>query len=101
MLDYEGFRREQAQARTAGRYLGVGLSTYVEPSTPSFGYYATEAATIRIEPSGKVNVYIAGGSAGNSIETTAVHLPAHAPGAGAERGPPTPGATPPPAACAG
>jgi len=56
MLDYEGFRREQAQARAAGRYLGVGLSTYVEPSTPSFGYYATEAATIRVEPSGKVNV---------------------------------------------
>jgi aerobic carbon-monoxide dehydrogenase large subunit len=78
MLDYEGFRREQAQARTAGRYLGVGLSTYVEPSTPSFGYYATEAATIRVEPSGKVNVYIAGGSTGNSIETTVVQLAADA-----------------------
>jgi carbon-monoxide dehydrogenase large subunit len=78
MLDYEGFRREQAQARAAGRYLGVGLSTYVEPSTPSFGYYATEAATIRVEPSGKVNVYIAGGSAGNSIETTVVQLAADA-----------------------
>lgn len=76
LLDYEGFRREQAQAREDGRFLGVGLSTYVEPSTPSFGYYATEAATIRIEPSGKVNVYIAGGSTGNSIETTVVQLAA-------------------------
>jgi CO/xanthine dehydrogenase Mo-binding subunit len=54
------------------------MSTYVEPSTPGFGYYATEAATIRIEPSGKVNVYIAGGSAGNSIETTVVQLTADA-----------------------
>src|SRR5260370_37413223 len=81
MLDYEGFRREQAQALTAGRYLGVGLSTYVEPSTPSFGYYATEAATIRVEPSGKGNVYIAGGSTGNSIETTVVQLAADAIGA--------------------
>ena len=45
---------------------------------PGFGYYATEAATIRIEPSGKVNVYIAGGSAGNSIETTVVQLTADA-----------------------
>ena len=70
--------REQAEARAAGRYLGVGLSTYVEPSTPGFGYYATEAATIRIEPSGKVNVYIAGGSTGNSIETTVVQLTADA-----------------------
>ena len=78
MLDYEAFRREQATARQAGRYLGVGMSTYVEPSTPGFGYYATEAATIRIEPSGKVNVYIAGGSAGNSIETTVVQLTADA-----------------------
>jgi aerobic carbon-monoxide dehydrogenase large subunit len=78
MLDYEAFRREQATARQAGHYLGVGMSTYVEPSTPGFGYYATEAATIRIEPSGKVNVYVAGGSAGNSIETTVVQLTADA-----------------------
>ena len=38
----------------------------------------TEAATIRIEPSGTVNVYIAGGSTGNSIETTVVQLAADA-----------------------
>jgi aerobic carbon-monoxide dehydrogenase large subunit len=74
MLDYEAFRAEQAEARRAGRYLGVGLSNYVEPSTPGTGYYATEAATIRIEPSGRVNVYIAGGSSGNSIETTVMQL---------------------------
>jgi carbon-monoxide dehydrogenase large subunit len=84
MLDYEAFRKEQAEARQAGRYLGVGLSTYVEPSTPGFGYYATEAATIRIEPSGKINVYIAGGSTGNSVETTVVQLAADALGANIE-----------------
>ncbi|MFI5041831.1 MAG: xanthine dehydrogenase family protein molybdopterin-binding subunit, partial [Acidimicrobiales bacterium] len=78
MLDYEAFRKEQAVARAAGRYRGVGASTYVEPSTPGVGYYATEVATIRIEPSGKVNVYIAGGSAGNSIETTVLQLTADA-----------------------
>jgi carbon-monoxide dehydrogenase large subunit len=78
MLDYDAFRAEQAEARAAGRYLGVGLSTYVEPSTPGYGYYGTEGATIRIEPSGTVNVYIAGGSTGNSIETTVVQLTADA-----------------------
>jgi carbon-monoxide dehydrogenase large subunit len=78
MLDYEAFRAEQVEARTRGRYLGVGLSNYVEPSTPGFGVYATEAATIRIEPSGNVNVYVAGGSTGNSIETTVVQLTADA-----------------------
>ncbi|MBO0729503.1 MAG: xanthine dehydrogenase family protein [Acidimicrobiaceae bacterium] len=84
MLDYGAFRAQQAEARTSGRYLGVGLSTYVEPSTPGMGYYATEAATIRVEPSGKVNVYIAGGSTGNSIETTVVQLAADALGVNIE-----------------
>ena len=84
MLDYDAFRTEQAEARAAGRYLGVGVSNYVEPSTPGFGYYATEAATIRIEPSGAINVYIAGGSTGNSIETTVVQLTADALGANIE-----------------
>jgi carbon-monoxide dehydrogenase large subunit len=78
MLGYEAFRKEQVAARRAGRYVGVGLSTYVEPSTPGRGYYGTEAATIRIEPSGKVNVFVAGGSSGNSIETTVVQLTADA-----------------------
>jgi carbon-monoxide dehydrogenase large subunit len=81
MLDYEAFRREQADARAAGRHLGVGVSNYVEPSTPGYGYYGTEAATIRVEPSGTVTVYIAGGSTGNSIETTVVQLAADALGA--------------------
>ena len=78
MLDYEAFRHEQAAAREVGRYLGVGTSSYVEPTTPGFGMFATEGATIRIEPSGKVNVYIAGGSTGNSLETTVVQLTADA-----------------------
>ena len=78
MLDYEAFRKAQDAARSEGRYLGVGVSNYVEPTTGGAGYYGTEAATIRVEPSGKVNVYIAGGSCGNSIETTVVQLTADA-----------------------
>ncbi len=74
MLDHEAFRREQAEARANGRYLGVGTCNFVEPTAPGFGVYGTEGATIRIEPSGKVNVYVAGGSSGNSVETTVVQL---------------------------
>ncbi len=81
ILDYDAFRAEQAAARAEGRYLGVGMSTYVEASTPGFGSWGTEAATIRIEPSGAINVYIAGGSTGNSLETTVVQLAADALGA--------------------
>jgi carbon-monoxide dehydrogenase large subunit len=80
-LDYDAFRIEQAEARAHGRYLGVGISSYVEPTTPGHGYYATEAATIRVEHSGKVNVYLGGGSSGNSLETTVVQLTADALGA--------------------
>ena len=78
ILGYDEFRAEQARACQAGRYLGVGFSNYVEPTTPVFGIFATEAATIRIEPTGKVNVYVAGGSSGNSLETAVVQLTADA-----------------------
>ncbi|MFB4299164.1 xanthine dehydrogenase family protein molybdopterin-binding subunit [Actinomadura sp. NTSP31] len=78
ILDYEAFREQQVRARAEGRYLGVGTCTYIEPTTSGMGFHATEGATIRIEPSGKVNVYVAGGSSGNSIETTVVQLTADA-----------------------
>jgi len=78
ILDYDGFRRAQAEARAAGRYLGVGTATYVEPTASGMGMMGTEGATIRIEPSGTVNVYVSGGSTGNSIETTVVQLTADA-----------------------
>jgi len=84
ILDYDAFRATQAAARATGRYLGVGISCYAEPTAAAFGYYATEGATIRIEPSGKVNVYVAGGSTGNSLETTVIQLAADALGADIE-----------------
>ena len=74
MLDYQAFRREQGEARAHGRYLGVGTCNFVEPTAPGYGVYGTEGAKIRIEPSGKVTVYVAGGSSGNSVETTVVQL---------------------------
>lgn len=77
-LDLDAFRREQSEARAQGRYLGVGTSSYAEPTTTGMGFYATEGATIRVEPSGRVNVYVAGGSSGNSLETTVVQLTADA-----------------------
>ena len=84
LLDYDAFRREQAAAREQGRHLGVGTCSYVEPTSTGMGYFGTEGATIRIEPSGKVNVYLAGGSTGNSLETTAVQLTADALGVAIE-----------------
>jgi carbon-monoxide dehydrogenase large subunit len=84
LLDYAAFRDQQAAARTEGRYLGVGTCSYVEPTTPGTGHYASEGASIRIDPSGKVCVYVAGGSSGNSLETTVVQLTADALGLSVE-----------------
>jgi carbon-monoxide dehydrogenase large subunit len=78
LLGYEEFRREQAAARAEGRYLGVGTCSYVEPTTPGQNHYASEGATIRVEPAGTVTVYVAGGSTGNSLETATVQLTADA-----------------------
>ena len=81
ILGYDEFRRHQSEARESGRYLGVGSCTYVEPTSPGQGMLGTEGATIRIEPSGRINVYMSGGAAGNSVETSAVQLVADALGA--------------------
>lgn len=78
LLDLDGFRREQAEARAAGRFVGMGTASYVEPTASGMGSFATEGATIRVEPGGTVNVYVAGGAAGNSVETTVVQLTADA-----------------------
>lgn len=81
ILDHEGFRKEQADALARGRYLGLGFSAYIEPTGAAAGHLASEGAAIRIEPTGKINVYVNGGSSGNSIETTVVQLTADALGA--------------------
>jgi len=84
ILDHEGFRKEQAEALAQGRYIGLGFSAYIEPTGAATGHLATEGCTMRIEPTGKINVYVNGGSSGNSIETTVVQLTADAIGADIE-----------------
>ena len=81
ILDHGGFRKEQSDALHQGRYIGLGFSAYIEPTGAATGHLATEGAAIRVEPTGKINVYVNGGSSGNSIETTVVQLTADALGA--------------------
>ena len=73
LIGYDQFRKEQEQARADGRLVGIGLSLYIEPQ-PGAGAGGADAATIRIEPSGKVNVYMGTGSHGQSIETTMTQI---------------------------
>lgn len=84
-LDYEAFRREQAEARKNGRYLGVGLSSYVEicgvaPSAwiglPGQGWGAGlwESANVRVHLTGKVMVTIGSQPHGQGHETTTAQV---------------------------
>jgi carbon-monoxide dehydrogenase large subunit len=74
MLDLEQFRADQQAARADGRLLGVGVCCYVEPTSMSAPTLATEAATIRVEASGKVVAYMSTTSHGQSVETTMAQI---------------------------
>jgi 2-furoyl-CoA dehydrogenase large subunit len=70
---YDELRRRQAEARAAGRYVGIGLALAVDPSVSNMGYVATaldpqfrakpeylpksgavDSATVKIDPLGRV-----------------------------------------------
>ncbi|PSQ46952.1 carbon monoxide dehydrogenase [Halobacteriales archaeon SW_7_65_23] len=79
MLDYEEFRERQEQAREDGRYLGVGLSAYIEACgiAPSelvgeLGAQAGlwESSVVRFQPSGTVTVYVGTSGHGQGHDTT-------------------------------
>jgi aerobic carbon-monoxide dehydrogenase large subunit len=80
LIGYGQFRKDQEQARADGRLLGIGLSLYIEPQ-PGLGAGGAQAATIRVEPSGKVNVYMGTGSHGQGIATTMTQIVADEMGA--------------------
>ena len=79
MVDYPALRREQEEARAGGRYLGIGFSTYIEACgiAPSAvvgalgaraGLY--ESASVRVQPTGKVTVFVGSHSHGQGHDTT-------------------------------
>lgn len=71
-FDMAAFRREQAAARAEGRYLGVGIASYVEPtgSAGSMAPMTGELAQVRIEPTGKVTATLSTHSQGHGTATT-------------------------------
>ncbi|MGI8741080.1 MAG: xanthine dehydrogenase family protein molybdopterin-binding subunit [Bryobacteraceae bacterium] len=80
LVNYHKLRQEQTTAREAGRFMGIGLSTYGEicaigpsPATPAGGW---ESATVKIEPSGKVTVMTGCSPHGQGEETTFAQIAA-------------------------
>jgi carbon-monoxide dehydrogenase large subunit len=74
LSNYTKLRKEQAALRKKGRLIGIGISTYVEicamgPSIAMAGG-GWESATVRIEPSGIVNVLTGASPHGQGQETS-------------------------------
>jgi carbon-monoxide dehydrogenase large subunit len=89
MVNYEAFRKEQAEARKQGRYLGIGLSTYIEicgaapsawigvgPGGQGWGAAMWESANLRVHLTGKVILTIGTQSHGQGHETTMAQIAA-------------------------
>ncbi len=78
MVGYDDFRKEQTEAREKGKYLGIGLSAYVEicgaaPSAVAGTLGARaglwESANVRIHMTGKVSVFTGSSAHGQGHET--------------------------------
>jgi carbon-monoxide dehydrogenase large subunit len=80
---YTEFRKEQEQARQQGRYIGVGVTTYIEACGPApsavagslgAGAGLWESGQVRVHPTGAVTVFTGSHSHGQGHETTFAQL---------------------------
>ena len=84
ILGYQDFRAQQEQARQAGRYLGVGIASYVEGTAPSsevmqssgLAVGGDEGVTIRVETDGTVSVLTGTTAHGQGHQTTLAQMTA-------------------------
>ena len=87
IVNYQGFRQEQEEARKQGRYLGIGFSTYIEicgaapsswigvgPTGQGWGAAMWESANIRVHLTGKAILTIGTQSHGQGHETTMAQI---------------------------
>lgn len=72
LLDPQAFRAEQAAARAAGRYLGLGLATYVEATAPA----GSEGCGARLIGNGKLVLSLGMPSQGQGHETVFAQIAA-------------------------
>ena len=84
-VDVAKFRKEQAEARKQGRYIGIGIGLGVELSgvasvllVPMENQPGYGAATVRLDPRGKVFVFEGDAPGGQGHETTVAQVVASA-----------------------
>ncbi|XBB67825.1 xanthine dehydrogenase family protein molybdopterin-binding subunit [Nocardioides sp. WV_118_6] len=86
MVDHPAFLARQAAARAEGRYLGLGLSCFVESSGEStatsqehgLGDVYHDTATVRLDPNGTATVTIGLTAQGQGLATTMGQMAADA-----------------------
>jgi len=77
LVDYEGFRARQRGLRAEGRYVGIGISPFVEQTSggtdagiqSGMPYPAHDTASVSLELSGKVTVAVSSASQGQGHST--------------------------------
>ena len=72
LAGYQRLREEQAGLRKQGRYIGIGLASYVEIC----GFGPWESSTVRVEPGGEVTIFTGISPHGQGQETTFAQLAA-------------------------
>src|SRR5712692_1022216 len=79
MAGYEKLRRQQEEGRKKGKYLGIGMSSWIEicgfgpgaaTAGATGGIALVESAQVRVFPTGSVAVYVGTHSHGQSHDTT-------------------------------
>jgi aerobic carbon-monoxide dehydrogenase large subunit len=82
LVDYPAFRRRQADERARGRYLGIGLATFIEaapgPRSPGGpeGPMGLESMRLRLEEDGIVTLFTGQMPHGQSHQTTLAQIAA-------------------------
>jgi carbon-monoxide dehydrogenase large subunit len=79
LVDFPAFRRRQAQARAQGRYLGIGVATFIEaapgPRGPD-GALGSESMRLRLTEDGIVALFTGQMPHGQSHQTTLAQIAA-------------------------
>ena len=75
LSDYAALREEQARLRGQGRYMGIGLASWVKtggvgPFSIDPGNSAFEWGRVRVDPNAQVTVYTGSSPHGQGLETT-------------------------------
>jgi carbon-monoxide dehydrogenase large subunit len=82
LVDFPAFRRRQAEARAQGRYLGIGVATFIEaapgPRTPEAGSgpMGNESMRLRLTEDGIVVLFTGQMPHGQSHQTTLAQIAA-------------------------